>query len=539
MSYEKSINKSMDKLKNLKSSVRNIFLLSVSSLFFLQTANAQKPGQLDYLIKNAWVFDGSGTDSVKTNIGIRGKMIVYIGNNTKDKIKAKKIIDADGLYLSPGFIDPHTHYDRWLSGKSAEQRMNIPCLSQGVTTVFVGNDGFGSYLVDKKLNSYTQNGIGTNVALLVGFGSVRSAVLGSNDVAPDSEQLKEMEKLVAEGMQQGAFGLSTGLFYAPQSYSTTDEVIALAKVAKKYNGVYDTHMRSESNGLVEAVQETLDIGEASGIALMISHIKCLGPSAWGSSDEIINMINDARSKGVNITANQYPYVASSTSLKAMLMPRWAESGGSKAMVKRFENPDTLKKVMIGVRRNLALRGGDSRILISSSGDASMKGKTLHQIALDLNLEPEDAAIHILKKHPSISAVSFSMEESDVLNFMKQSWVMTGSDGGGGHPRTYGSFIKVIREYVLDKKILSMKEAIHRATGQTAEAFGIEGRGLIKMDYFADIVLFDPKTVNDNAIYTAPDLQASGIKYVFVNGELALKDDTPTGILSGEALRHKP
>ena len=508
-------------------------------MFFFLAANAQKPVQLDYLIKGAWVFDGSGTDSIKTNIGIQGKKIVYIGHGIKDKIKAKKTIHADGLYLSPGFIDPHTHYDGWLSGKTAEQRMNIPCLSQGVTTVFVGNDGFGNHLVEKELNSYTQNGIGTNVALLVGFGSVRSAVLGSKDVAPDGMQLKEMEKLVAEAMKQGAYGLSTGLFYAPQSYSTTDEVIALAKVAKEYNGIYDTHMRSESNGLVEAVQETLDIGEASGIPLMISHIKCLGPSAWGSSDEIIKMIEDARAKGVNITANQYPYVASSTSLKAMLMPRWAESGGSKAMLERFENPDTLKKIMIGLRKNLALRGGDSRILISSSGDATMKGKTLHQIALDLNLEPEDAAISILKKYPSIGAVSFSMEESDVLNFMKQPWVMTGSDGGGGHPRTYGSFIKVIREYVLDTKILSMKEAIYRATGQTAEAFGIENRGLIKMDYFADIVLFDPKMIQDNAIYTAPDLQASGIKYVFVNGELALKDDMPTGVLSGEALRHKP
>src|SRR5690606_27406956 len=255
----------------------------------------------------------------------------------------------------------------------------------------------------------------------------------------------EMEKLVDEGMKQGAFGLSTGLFYAPQSYSTREEVIALARVAKKYNGVYDTHMRSESNELVEAVQETLDIGEATGISLMISHIKCLGPSAWGSSNQIIKMIEDARAKGINIAANQYPYEASSTSLRAMLMPRWAESGGSKAMVKRFENPDTLRKILTGIRKNLSIRRGDSRILISSSFDTSLKGKTLHQIAVNWNLDPEDAAIKILKKYPSISGVSFSMEQDDLLNFMKQPWVMTGSDGGGSHPRTYGSFVKVIRE----------------------------------------------------------------------------------------------
>lgn len=518
--------------------LKNIILLLIISFLYSFPANAQKPIQLDYLIKNAWVFDGSGTDSIQTDIGVLGKKIAYIGSSSKDKIKAKKIIDATGLYLSPGFIDPHTHFDGQLSGKSVEVRLNIPCLSQGVTTVFVGNDGFGTHLVEKELNSYTQNGIGTNVALLVGFGSVRTAVLGRNDVAPDADQLKAMEKLVAEAMHQGAFGLSTGLFYAPQSYSTKDEVIALAKVAHAYKGIYDTHMRSESNGLVEAVQETIGIGEASGIPLMISHIKCLGPSAWGSSDEIIKIIEEARSRGINITANQYPYEASSTSLRAMLIPRWAESGGSKEMVRRFENPDTLKKIMVELRRNLSLRAGDSRIMISSPLDTSLHGKTLHQIALGYNLSPEDAAIQILTKHPSIGAISFSMEESDILNFMKQPWVMTGSDGGSGHPRAFGSFVKIIREYVLDKKVLAMKEAIYRATGQTAEALGIDSRGLIKKDYFADIVLFDPKIIQDNATYLAPHLQASGIKYVFVNGEIALKDGVPAGVLSGEALRHK-
>lgn len=517
---------------------RNIFLFSLSALLFSLTAHSQKLVQLDYLIKEAWVFDGTGKDSVQTDIGVAGKKIVYIGNSAKDKVKSKKTIDATGLYLTPGFIDPHTHFDRNLSGKTAEERMNIPCLSQGVTTVFVGSDGFGNHLVEKELNAYSQNGIGTNVALLVGFGSVRSAVLGNKDVAPDADQLKAMEKLVAEGMQQGGFGLSTGLFYAPQSYSATEEVNALAKVVKAYNGIYDTHMRSESNGLMEAVRETIGIGEATGIPLMISHIKCLGPSAWGSSDEIIKIIEDARSRGINITANQYPYEASSTSLRAMLIPRWAESGGSKEMVRRFENPDTLKKIMVDVRRNLSLRAGDSRIMISSPRDTSLHGKTLHQIASDYNLSPEDAAIKVLTKHPSTSAISFSMEERDILNLMKQPWVMTGSDGGSGHPRAFGSFVKIIREYVLDRKILSMKNAIHRATGQTAETFGIDSRGLIKKDYFADIVLFDPKTIQDNATYLAPHLQASGIKYVFVNGELALKDGVPTGVLSGDALRHK-
>src|SRR5699024_4361 len=230
-----------------------------------------------------------------------------------------------------------------------------------------------------------------------------------------------------------------------------------------------------SNGLVKAVQETIDIGKATGIPLMISHIKCLGPAAWGKSDEIIRMVQQAHDKGIKLIASQYPYYASYTSLNAMLIPPWVRSGGVKEMIMRFENSDTLKKVMKELSIKLAIRGGDSRIMISSKKNPDLNGKTLHQIAMKWGTGPEEATIRLLSDFPSTSAVSFSMEESDVVHFMEQPWVVTGSDGGGGHPRTYGTFVRKIRKYAREENILTMAEVIHRSTGETAEFLGLKKR----------------------------------------------------------------
>lgn len=511
-----------------------LLLLFISAAFSYSLA--QSASQVDILVRGAWVFDGSNGDSVKTDVGITGDKITFLGNSTKDKISALKVIDATGLYLAPGFIDPHTHYNRWLDSKDAEKRANVPCLSQGVTTVFVGSDGFGTYRIKKKMDAYRTNGIGTNVALWVGFGSVRNAIIGNKDVTPNEEELKKEEELVAQGMKEGALGLSTGLYYAPQSYSKTPEVIALSKVAAKYGGVYDTHMRSESQDLIKAVKEVITIGKTAAMPVHISHIKCLGPSAWGKSDEVISLIKQAQKEDINITASQYPYIASHTSLTAMLIPRWVQSGGSKAMLERFNNSDTLKEIMPELSVQLAIRGGDSRITLSS-GNASFVEKTLHQVAASWGISPEDATIRILKKEPDISANSFSMLESDVDDFMLQPWVMTCSDGGGDHPRTYGTFIRKIREYVLDKELLSMSQAIHRATGETATFFGLHKRGFIRKGYYADIVIFNPNTIRDNATFADPKRLASGVDFVFVNGKMAIDHGKYTGILVGQPLQH--
>lgn len=298
-----------------------IFILLLTTGLSLIVSGQKKDG-LDYLITNALVFDGTENVPVKTDIGILENKIVFIGQHDK-KTRAKKIIDASGLYLCPGFIDPHTHYDRYLNSNSAFERANLAALAQGVTTVFIGSDGGGTYKITDEAKKYIHSGIGTNTGFFVGFGPVRYEVLGNENVSPDDNQIHKMESLVERGMKEGAYGLSTGLYYSPQSFAATDEVIALARIANEYDGIYDTHMRSESNGLESAVQETINIGEATGIPLMISHIKCLGPAAWGTSDVIIKMIENAHLKGIKMIASQYPYEASQTSLKAMLIPSWA------------------------------------------------------------------------------------------------------------------------------------------------------------------------------------------------------------------------
>lgn len=517
---------------------KNIGLLLFFICTFFNCTFAQSAPRVDVLIRDAWVFDGGTGDSVKTDVGIIGDKISYLGNSRKDKITATKIIDATGLYLAPGFIDPHTHYSRWVDSKKAEERANMPCLSQGVTTAFLGSDGGGTYLIKKKMDAYRSNGIGTNVALFVGFGSVRNAVLGNKDVTPSEEELKKEEDLVASAMEEGALGLSTGLFYAPQSYSKTPEVIALSKIAAKYGGVYDTPMRSESDDLVKAVKEVITIGKMAQFPVHISHIKCLGPSAWGKSDEVIGLIKQAQADNIHITASQYPYIASHTSLSAMLIPRWVQSGGSKMMLKRFENADTLKKIMKELSVNLAIRGGDSRITLTSD-NAQFSGKTLHQVASDWKIGPEEAAVRILKEEPGISANSFSMLEDDLDNFMIQPWVMTGSDGGGDHPRTYGTFTRVIRKYVLEEKLLSMTQAIHRATGETATLFGLAKRGFIRKGYYADIVIFNPHAIKDNATFADSKKMSSGIEYVIVNGKIAIVQGNYTGVLAGQPLRKVP
>lgn len=519
----------------MKSKTVFIFLLLHLLLATFNFVSAQKKERLDYLITNALVFDGTLNEPVKRDVGVKGDRI-FLNKNKTTRFKADKVINAEGLYLCPGFIDPHTHNGPWLNSPDSIMRLNLPSLTQGVTTVFIGNDGGGTFEVEKLFKKYEDEGIGTNVAVFVGLSPVREAVLGKEDVAPDESQLEEMKTLVSRAMAQGAFGLSTGLYYAPQTYARTDEVIALAAVAKKYNGIYDTHLRSESNGLVDAINETIAIGKATGIPLMISHIKALGPAAWGKSDEVIRIIETARKEGMEIFANQYPYIASNTSVKAMTIPAWAQAGGNEKMVERLKKTDA--NLINEISKNLALRGGDSRITISQNRDNSLIGKSLHEVALQWNKSPEEAILKMLIEDPSTSGVSFSMDEADVENFMKRPWVLTGSDGGGRHPRTYGTFVRKIKKYSLEDSVLPLNETIYNSTGHSAELLGIENRGFIKDGFYADIVIFDPKKIRDEATFEEPELYASGINHVFVNGKHVIKDGVPTNERSGRPIRYR-
>jgi N-acyl-D-aspartate/D-glutamate deacylase len=346
-----------------------------------------------------------------------------------------------------------------------------------------------------------------------------------------------MENLVDRSMKQGAIGLSTGLYYAPGSFSTTEEIIALAKVAARDGGVYDSHIRDESSyniGLLGAVRETIRIGKEANIPVHISHIKALGKDVWGESGEVIETIRKARAEGVDITASQYPYNASGTSVGDALLPSWAEAGGRAELLKRIADPAIRPKLIAEMERNLDRRGGPGTLLITPPANASIVGKRLDQIAKERHETPIDAALEIIKAG-NAGAASFNMRDDDIENFMKQDWVMTCSDGSPGHPRKYGTFPRKLRKYVFDEHVITLPFAIRSSTSLTAETFGLKERGLLKTGYFADVVVFDPRTVRDVATFEQPKLFSAGIRYVLVNGKMALDNGKLTDALSGSVL----
>src|SRR5215510_3927847 len=330
----------------------NVFVFALVSFSRAPTSQASQ-NKIDILILHGQLVDGSGKKPRRTDVGIRGDRIVFVGDASKSNFEAARTIDATGLIVAPGFIDPHTHT---LSDLSDEKRKaNEAFLLQGVTTVLTGNDGGSVLNVGELLSKWDQQGIGTNAALFAGFGTIRSKVLGPTDAQPTATQLEEMKQYVARAMDDGAFGMSTGLYYAPQSYAKTEEVIELAKVAAAKGGVYDTHMRDEGSysiGLLGSIAETLRIGREAKIPVHISHIKALGTDVWGKSGEAIKMIRQARKDGVDVTADQYPYTASGSSVGASLLPRWAEAGGEAALLRRLEDSSIRPRLVAEMQENL-------------------------------------------------------------------------------------------------------------------------------------------------------------------------------------------
>ena len=499
--------------------------------------------QLDLLILHGKLVDGSGNKPRTIDVGIRGDRIVFVGESRYGRVgtsvigfKAARTIDATGLVVAPGFIDPHTHTLGDLSDE--KRKSNEAYLMQGVTTVVTGNDGGSAQNIGETLTKWDQPGIGTNAILLAGFGTIRGKVLGPTDAQPSAAQLEEMKQLVARAMDEGAFGLSTGLYYAPQSYSKTEEVIELAKVAAAKGGIYDTHMRDESSysiGLLGSIKETIRIGREAKIPVHISHIKALGPEVWGQSQQAIELIKKARAAGIEASACQYPYTASGTSLQASLIPRWAEVGGRAELLKRIDDPEVRPKLLSEMEENLKRRGGAESLLITEARDGQLVGKRLSEIANARNLSPVEAALELIKSG-SIGIASFNMNEKDIERFMKQKFMMTCSDGSAGHPRKYGTFPRKLREYVYTRKLISLPFAVRNSSALTAETFRIPERGLIREGYFADVIVFDEKTVADRATYQQPELLSVGMKFVIVNGKLAVDNGAYTGALAGRALR---
>jgi len=492
-------------------------------------ATAQK---LDLIIRGGSVIDGSGTPAQKADIGIAGDRIVFIGSSNGKQ--ATRVIDAPGLIVTPGFIDPHTHTAGDLS--DPKRSRNDAYLMQGVTTVATGNDGDSPKEIGATLAKWEHQGIGTNAALFIGQGTVRGEVMKMSDGKPTDEQLAQMKHLVEAAMQQGAIGISTGLYYAPGSYSSTEEVIELAKVAAQYHGIYDTHMRDESSytiGLLGSVRETIRIGREAHLTVMISHIKALGADVWGQSADVIKVIDDARREGINVVASQYPYTASGTSVTAALVPRWAEANG--VLLKNLDDPAVHTKLINEMNQNLVRRGGPDSLLMTAPRDKTVTGKTLAAIAKERNESPVDAAIEIIKSGGSAVA-SFNMKENDIEAFMRQPWVMTCSDGSEGHPRKYGTYPRKIHDYVYERHIISLEAAVRSSTSLPAETLGLKDRGLLKPGYFADVLVFDPKTFQERATYESPRVLAAGVRYLTVNGRLAIDEGNLTTTLAGKALK---
>lgn len=515
------------------------FLAAIAASLILAISTAAQT-QVDILITGGTVVDGTGAKERKADVGVLGERIVFVGDAAKSGVKGARTIDATGLIVTPGYIDPHTHTAEYLSRE--DRKYNINYLMQGVTTVITGNDGGGTVRTGETLARWEKQGLGTNAALLVGHGAVRREVLGNADVQPSPEQLEKMKGFVERAIQEGAFGLSSGLFYVPGKFSKTEEVIALAAVSGRMGGIYDTHQRDESNydiGVIASIQEAIRIGREGKVPLNISHIKMLGPEVWGKSEEAIRIIQKARKEGVQITADQYPYTASGTGLTASLLPGWAQEGRREEQLARLKDPGVRAKLVQEMEGNLKRRGGPQSLLLTSS-NSPYHGKLLSEIAKDRGKPPVEAAIEVIieafEKNFGVSVASFNMNDKDLERLMKEDFVMTGSDGSAGHPRLYGTYPRKLREYVYKKKTISLPRFVQASSAQVAEAFRIAHRGQIRETWFADITVFDPATIRDTSTYEEPEGLAVGVKYVVVNGKLAVDNGEPTRALAGKALR---
>ncbi len=498
----------------------------------------------DFIIQGGQVVDGTGSPAYDADIAIHRGKIVEIGDLTQHH--GKEIINASGLTVSPGFIDTHSHAGPGLTTKNLSHAR--PLLTQGITTVFINPDGGGATDLSAQKRALRKHGLGVNVAQFVAHGSLRREVMGFDARKPTNSEQKTMERIVKRAMRNGAWGLSSGTFYTPGSYARPEEIVDLARIASKYGGVYQSHIRDESNysvGLLAAVEEVINVGRQANLPAVITHIKALGPPVWGLSENVIGRINMARREGVEVYTDQYPYTASATGLTAALVPRWAQAGGMDSLLIRLGNPETELKIREEMKANLARRGGAKRIQFRRvSFDPSLEGQRLDDAAKAWNVSPIDAALRLLTQG-YVGIVSFNMSGEDVRAFMVQPWTMTASDGGLvpwmegiPHPRSYGAFTEKIERYVKKETVLDLQTAVRSMTSLPSSVYGMDDRGVLKKGAVADIVIFDLEKMKTPATYASPHELSEGVVHLFVNGNAVIRYSQFTGILAGEVLQKK-
>ncbi|MEZ5492798.1 MAG: D-aminoacylase [Gammaproteobacteria bacterium] len=523
-----------------------IFRAGFWLLLSLIACNAVAQDRYDIIIRDGRLIDGAGNPWFKADIGIRADRIEKIGDLSD--AGADTVINASGLTVAPGFIDPHTHALRGIFDVPTAESS----LLQGVTTLTEGNDGSSPFPVGEHYRQIEELGISPNWAVFVGQGTVRNLVIGPEDRDATAPELQRMKDMVAEAMEQGALGISTGLFYVPGSFTPTEEIIELSRVAAEYGGIYISHMREEAYQLLDSVEETIRIGEEAAIPVQITHHKVIGVENWGKSADSLRLVDEARARGIDVTVDQYPYTASQTGITA-LIPQWAQEGGNDRMLARIDSQETRQTVKDAiVDKILYDRGGGHprNVFISrNTWDRSMEGKNLADLAIEKGLEPtpENAAeiVFEIVKGGGASAVYHAIGPEDVDRIMQHPAVAIGSDGplgvfgvGAPHPRQYGTFARVLGYYVRERGVISLEEAIRKMTSMTAQRLSIRDRGLLAEGFYADIAIFDADEVADRATFEDPHQYAVGMKFVLVNGELVVADGRHTGRRPGKIL-HGP
>jgi N-acyl-D-amino-acid deacylase len=524
--------------------------------FSAASVNAQ---QYDIILRNGMVYDGTGAVPYMGDIAIIGDQIAAIGDLSA--ATAKNEMQMKGLAIAPGFINMLSWADRslLLDGRSVSD------IKQGVTLEVFG-EGWSAGPVKRKttkpvdslwttlggyFNYALKKGVSPNIASFVGATTVRIHEIGYDKRPPTDEELARMKNLVARAMEEGAMGLGSSLIYAPADYASTDELIALAKVAAEYGGMYTTHMRSEGDFILRALDETIRIAKEANIRTEIYHLKINLARNWNKIDTILSKIDSARNAGINLTANNYPYVASATGLTARL-PNWVQEGGAAAMRKRLRDPATKKKVLYEMREGIPYKNSDPKNVMMlgfrlDSLNRLYRGKRLDEVAVLHGKDPDETVIDLVMRDKStIASVYYQQSEYNIRKFIQQPYVSFGSDGAsmsdakifddwGTHPRAYGTFARVLGKYVREEKLLTLEEAIRRLTSLPAANLKIEKRGALKPGFYADLAIFDPAIIIDNATFDDPKKYATGMVHVFVNGMQVLNNGTHTGATPGRVI----